>query len=145
MLTPKATTEIIESNSQYSGCANSFNKFVSSWCLRPPASLTTSCVRRKLSWGGFIQWHVVVICIWCTLFVTSPFDVILIFPNNVLAKFVDIICTFFYTHSLYFMRHCTEYRVSALQARISKENTMTLPHSSSQLQKYCIRLRVKTG
>jgi len=34
-----------------------------------------SGVRRKFSWGGgFIQWHMVVICIWCALFVTSQFD-----------------------------------------------------------------------
>jgi len=30
----------------------------------------------------FIQWHVVVICIWCALFVTSQFDVIFKFPNQ---------------------------------------------------------------
>jgi len=23
--------------------------------------------------GGFIQWHMVLICIWCTLFVSSQF------------------------------------------------------------------------
>jgi len=32
--------------------------------------------------GGFIQWHMVAICIWCDMFVTSQFDVILIFPNQ---------------------------------------------------------------
>jgi len=31
--------------------------------------------------GGFIQWHMVVICIWFVLFVTSQFDVILMFTN----------------------------------------------------------------
>jgi len=31
--------------------------------------------------GGFIQWHKVVICIWCVLFVTSQFDDF-IFPNQ---------------------------------------------------------------
>jgi len=30
-------------------------------------------VSRKFSWGGFIQRHMVVICIWCALFVTSRF------------------------------------------------------------------------
>jgi len=30
--------------------------------------------------GGFIQWHMVVICIWYALFVTSQFDVIFMFP-----------------------------------------------------------------
>jgi len=32
--------------------------------------------------GSFIQWHMVVICIWCTLFVTSQFDVVFTFPNQ---------------------------------------------------------------
>jgi len=32
--------------------------------------------------GGFIQWHMVVICIWCALFVMSQFDVIFMFPNQ---------------------------------------------------------------
>ena len=30
----------------------------------------------------FIQWHMVVICIWCAHFVTSQFDVIFMFPNQ---------------------------------------------------------------
>jgi len=50
--------------------------------------------------GCLVQGHMVVI--WCTLFVTSQFDVISI------AKFADIICMFFYIHSPYFMCHCTE-------------------------------------
>jgi len=40
-----------------------------------------------------------VICIWCVLFITSQFDVIFMFPNNVLVTFVDIICIFFYMRS----------------------------------------------
>jgi len=32
--------------------------------------------------GGVIQWQMVVICIWCALFVTSQFDVIFIFPKQ---------------------------------------------------------------
>jgi len=31
--------------------------------------------------GWFIQWYMVVICIWCVVFVTSQFDVIFMFPN----------------------------------------------------------------
>jgi len=31
--------------------------------------------------GGYIHWHMVVICIWCALFVTSQFDFIFMFPN----------------------------------------------------------------
>jgi len=50
-------------------------------------------VRRKFSWGGLVQGHMVVICIWCALFVTSQFDVM--FQTNVLAKFVDIIMHIF--------------------------------------------------
>jgi len=80
-------------------------------------------LRRNFSWGeGVIQWHMVVICIWCALFVTSQFDVMFMFTNNVLTKFVDTICIFFYTHSPYFVSHCTEYKLSALQVRISEEN-----------------------
>ena len=43
------------------------------------------------------------------------------FQTNVLAKFVDIICIFSYTHSPCFMCQCTEYKLSALQVRISEE------------------------
>jgi len=32
--------------------------------------------------GGFIQWYMVVISNWCVVFVTSPFDVIFMFPNQ---------------------------------------------------------------
>jgi len=41
-----------------------------------------SGVGRKFSWGGFIQWQMVVICIWCALFVMSQFEVIFMFPNQ---------------------------------------------------------------
>jgi len=33
-------------------------------------------------WRGFILWHMVVICIWYALFVTSQFDVIFMFPDQ---------------------------------------------------------------
>jgi len=49
-------------------------------------TLALSGVRRKFSWGGFIQWHLVVICIWCALFVTSQFDVIFMFLNQRLRE-----------------------------------------------------------
>jgi len=32
--------------------------------------------------GGFIQWHMVLICIWCALLVTSQFDDIFMFSNQ---------------------------------------------------------------
>jgi len=44
------------------------------------------------------------------------------FQTYVLANFVDIISIFYYTHSPYFMCHCIEYNVSALQVTISEEN-----------------------
>ena len=46
------------------------------------------------------------------------------FQTNVLAKFVDTIRIFFYIHSPYFMCHWTEYKLSALQVRISEENKL---------------------
>ena len=51
---------------------------------------------------------------------TSQFDVIFMFQTNVLAKFADIICIFFYRHS-YFACHCAE---SALQVGILEENKL---------------------
>jgi len=75
---------------------------------------------QKIFMGGFIQWHMVVISIWCALFVTSQSC----FQTNVLATFVDIICIFFYIHSPYLMRHCTEYKLLALQVRISEETKL---------------------
>ena len=46
------------------------------------------------------------------------------FQTNTLAMFVDAICVFFHAHSPYFMCYCIEYKVSALQVRISEENTL---------------------
>jgi len=43
----------------------------------------------------------VVICIWCALFVASQFDVISCFQ----VKFVDTIGIFFYTHFSYFCKN----------------------------------------
>ena len=37
---------------------------------------------QKIFMRGFIQWHMVVICIWRALLVTSQFDVIAMFPNQ---------------------------------------------------------------
>jgi len=46
------------------------------------------------------------------------------FQTNVLAEFVYTTCIFFHTHSPYFMCYCTEYKLSALQVRISEENAL---------------------
>jgi len=74
--------------------------------------------------GGFIQWHMLVICIWCALFLTSQFTSYSCFQSNVLATFIETICIFLYTQFPYFMCHCTEYKLSALQVMISKKNTL---------------------
>jgi len=97
--------------------------------------LKNSGVRRKSSWVGFIQWHRVVICIWCALFVTSQFDVIVLFPNQRFGEvFRHNMHIFLYIHSTYFMCHCTEYKPLALQVRLSEEKytqRSTLRYSSS--------------
>jgi len=38
---------------------------------------------QKIFMRGFIQWRMVVICIWCALFVTSQFHVIFMFSSEV--------------------------------------------------------------
>ena len=60
----------------------------------------TSGVRRQFSWGGFIRWHRVVICICCALFVTSQFDVIVLIPNQRFSEVRWHNGTFFYTSTL---------------------------------------------
>ena len=82
----------------------------------------SSDARRKFSWGisfSGIWWSLVfgVCCLWRHNLTSQS-----CFQTNVLAKFVDIICIFFYTHYPYFMWHCTEYKLSALQVRLSVEN-----------------------
>ena len=69
--------------------------------------------------GVFIQLHMVVICIWCALFVCRHnLALSSFFQTNVFANLVDMIGIFFYTHSPYFVCHCTEFKLSALQAGI---------------------------
>jgi len=69
---------------------------LTTWFIIFPFSCFSG-VRRKFSWGGFIQWHMVVICIWCDLFVTSQFDVIFMFSSEVCWHNRH----FSYTHSPY--------------------------------------------
>ena len=72
--------------------------------------------------GGFNQWHLVVICIWCALFVTSQLDVRFMFANQLFRE----ICW----HNIHILLHalpqfmchnCTEYKLSAIQVTISDE------------------------
>jgi len=37
---------------------------------------------QQIFMGSFIQWHMVVICLWCAVFVTLKFDVIFMFLNQ---------------------------------------------------------------
>jgi len=109
-------------------CYNFFWNFRWNWCFL--LCTTISVVRRKFSWEGFIQWHMLVICIWCALFVTSQFNVIALFPNQ---RF-DQACwhnmhVFLYVHSPYFMCHWTEYKLLELQVRLLEENT---PNATKQ-------------
>jgi len=83
-----------------------------------------SGVCRKFLWGIFIQWHMVVISIWCALFVTSQCDVIVLFPNQ---RFGEVCWhnMHIFLHPLPLLKamcHCTEYKLSALQVRLSEEN-----------------------
>jgi len=65
------------------------------------------------------------------------------FQNNVLAKFVDIMCTLFYIYSLYLMCHCTEYKLPAFQVRIAEENKINATTAVHNCKN--IGLRVTTG
>jgi len=103
-----------------------------------------SGVRRIFSWVGLVQGHrwpfvFGVRCLW-----RHNLKSFTCFQTNVLAKFVDIICTFFYIHTPYFMCHCTEYKLWALQVRLSGKKQHqrydTAVHNCKN-----IRLRVKTG
>jgi len=99
-------------------------------------AIRDSGVRRKFSWGGSfsgIWWSFLfaVRCLWRHNLTSYS-----CFQSNVLAKFLDIICIFFYIHSPYFMRHSTEYKLLALQVGISKKIYSMLRHSSSLLQNY---------
>ena len=62
--------------------------------------------------------------LWCAVFVTSQFDVILMFPSQRFGEVYGMTCMFFYTYSPFFMSLCTEYKLSALQVRISEENKL---------------------
>jgi len=72
-------------------------------------------------WFKVIWWLFVfgVRCLWRHNLTSFP-----CFQTNVLAKFVDIVCIFFYIHSTYFKCRCTEYELSALQVMLSEKNKL---------------------
>ena len=67
--------------------------------VRPNLCQTVAIL--EIFMGGFVQWHMVVICLLCAVFVTSYSC----FQTNVLTKFVDIMCIFFYTLPLSLYQH----------------------------------------
>ena len=92
-------------------------------------------------WFRVIWWSFAfsVCCLWRHNITSFP-----CFQTNVLAKFVDIICIFFYIHSPYFMCRCTECKLSAIQIRISEKNQFKRYYTAVHNRKN-IRLRIKTG
>jgi len=64
--------------------------------------------------GAFIQWHMVAVCIWCALFVTSQFDVIFMFPNQRFAKCVDTSGVVAYLAAPGFCRFCRPHPIPIL-------------------------------
>jgi len=69
------------------------------------------------------------------------------FQANVLAKLADTICIYFHTHSPYFMCFCIEYKLSALQVRISEENTLNATAQqflSEKISGWALKQRSKT-
>jgi len=79
--------------------------------------------------------------------VTISFTSYSCFQTNVLAKFVDAICIFFYTHSPYFMRHCTEYKLyqrSTLGYRRKINSTLRQPFITAKISGCTLKQGSKT-
>jgi len=95
-------------------------------CLCLPKAEMLGCSgpwrTQKIFIERFIQWHMMDICIWCALFVTSQFDVILMFPKQ---RFGEVCWhnMHIFLHPLTLF-HCTEYKLLALQVRLSEYNTL---------------------
>jgi len=94
-------------------------------------------------WFKVIWWLFVfrVHCLWRQNLTSFP-----CFQTNVLAKFVDIVCIFFYIHSPYICR-CTEYELSALQVRLSgkiKLNATTQQFITAKITGCALKLGNKT-
>ena len=72
-------------------------------------------------WFKVIWWLFIfgVRCLWRHNLTSFP-----CLQTNVLTKFVDIVCIFFYIHCPYYICCCTEYELSALQVRLSGKNKL---------------------
>jgi len=97
--------------------------------------------------GGFIQWHMVLICIWCALLVTSQFDDIFMFSNQCFGEVCWLNLPILLLALLLFMCHCTEYKPSALQVRTSEEtklNATTQQFITAKISGWVLKQRSKT-
>jgi len=97
-----------------------YHGFLSSWQHACVLQWRTQKISMGVSFSG-IWWSFAfgVRCLWRHNLTSCS-----CFQTNVLAKFVDVIPIFFCTHCPYFMCHCTEYKLIALQVRISEENKL---------------------
>ena len=88
---------------------------------------------QKIFIGGvLVQGHMVVICIWCAIFVTSQFDIISMFLHQHFGE----VCwhnMHIFLHPLpYFMCHCTGSKLlSELRVRLSEINKLNATTHSS--------------
>ena len=86
--------------------------------------------------------HYYLMCLWRHNLTTYSY-----FQTNVLAKLFYTTCIFLYTHSPYFMCHCTEYKLSWLQVRISevdKLNPTTQQFITAKISGCVLKQRSKT-
>ena len=119
------TTKMVSVDSATDHCS-SLNMFLFSVAVE---TCVLSCCRAvacaaNFHGVGFIQWRVVVICIWCAML----FGVTIWRHIHVYKQSFGEVCwhnMHIITHTLpYFMCHFTEYKLSALQVRISEENKL---------------------
>ena len=120
-----------------------YSERVQKWWMRPTV-LHVQWRMQKIFMGGF---HSVayggLLYLMCAVCDVTVGRHISCFQTKVLATFVDIICIFVYMHSLNLCQW-TEYKLSALQVRISEENTLNATTHQFITAKN-IRLRVETG
>ena len=94
--------------------------------------------------GGLVQGHMVVICIWCALFMTSQFDVISMFPNQCFGE----VCwhsmhIFLQPLSLFYVSLHWIWTISAPSQAIGEKQTQRYHTAVHTFKKN--RLRITTG
>jgi len=89
---------------------------------------------QKIFMGGFNRWHVVVICIWCALFVTSQFGAIVMSTNQRFGEFFWHNIGYVYWSTRTPLNLCViELNINHLRSRLVYRRKIhsTLRHSSS--------------